>query len=138
MSFYYLGITVGRFISGFLAMKFNNKQMIRLGQIICIIGTLLLIMMPWNIFKLFGLILIGLGCAPIYPAMLHDTPNRFGKDVSQGIMGIQMATAYVGSTLAPPLFGYLTKSMGLGILPYFLLILLIAMLVSSEMIKSKE
>lgn len=138
VSFYYLGITVGRFISGFLAMKFNNKQMIRMGQIICIMGTLLLIMMPSSIFKLFGLILIGLGCAPIYPAMLHDTPNRFGKEASQGIMGIQMATAYVGSTLAPPLFGYLTKSMGLGILPYFLFILLIVMLVSSEMIKSKS
>ena len=138
VSFYYLGITVGRFISGFLAMKFNNNQMIRMGQIICIMGTLLLIMIPSSIFKLFGLILIGLGCAPIYPAMLHDTPNRFGKEASQGIMGIQMATAYVGSTLAPPLFGYLTKSMGLGILPYFLFILLIVMLVSSEMIKSKS
>ena len=107
VSFYYLGITVGRFISGFVTMKLSNKQMIRSGQIICICGIFLLILSTPNIFKLFGLILIGLGCAPIYPAMLHDTPNRFGKDLSQGVMGIQMATAYMGSAVIPPLFGVL-------------------------------
>lgn len=132
VSLYYLGITVGRFLAGFIAMKLNNKQMIRVGQVICIMGSVLLIMPIHNNLQLSGLILIGLGCAPIYPAMLHETPNRFGKELSQGIMGIQMATAYVGSTLVPPLFGALSRVTGFGILPYFLLILMIIMLVSSE------
>ena len=131
-SFYYLGITVGRFIAGFLTMKLTNKQMIRIGQTICIIGAILLVLPITSVFKLIGLIFIGLGCAPIYPAMLHETPNRFGKELSQRLMGIQMATAYVGSTLIPPLFGALSKVLGLQMLPYFLLIFLIIMLVSSE------
>ncbi|MEG0051321.1 MAG: MFS transporter [Terrisporobacter sp.] len=134
VSLYYLGITVGRFLAGFLSMKLNNKQMIRLGQIICVCGAVLLMIPLSNNFKLLGLILIGLGCAPIYPAMLHETPNRFGKDLSQGIMGIQMATAYIGSTIVPPLFGMLSKLSGFGILPVFLLVFIIVMLVSSEMV----
>lgn len=131
-SFYYLGITVGRFIAGFLTMKLTNTQMIRIGQTICIIGAILLVLPITSVFKLIGLIFIGLGCAPIYPAMLHETPNRFGKELSQRLMGIQMATAYVGSTLISPLFGALSKVLGLQMLPYFLLIFLIIMLVSSE------
>lgn len=134
VSLYYLGITVGRFLAGFIAMKLNNKQMIRMGQIICIIGALLLAMPFSNNLQIIGLILIGLGCAPIYPAMLHETPNRFSKELSQGIMGIQMATAYVGSTFVPPLFGMISKFSGFGILPYFLMILIIVMLISSEMV----
>ncbi|WP_042273314.1 MFS transporter [[Clostridium] dakarense] len=134
VSLYYLGITVGRFLAGFIAVKLSNKQMIRMGQIICVIGALCLIMPLSNNLQLVGLILIGLGCAPIYPAMLHETPNRFGKELSQGIMGIQMATAYVGSTLVPPLFGMISKFSGFGILPYFLIILIIVMLISSEMV----
>ena len=132
VSLYYLGITVGRFLAGFLSMKLNNKQMIRVGQLICLLGAVLLMIPFSNNFKLVGLILIGLGCAPIYPAMLHETPNKFGKDLSQEIMGIQMATAYVGSTIVPPLFGMLSKFSGFGILPGFLLIFIVVMLLSTE------
>lgn len=132
VSLYYLGITVGRFLAGFLSIKLNNKQMIRLGQVICLLGAVLLMIPFSNNFKLVGLILIGLGCAPIYPAMLHETPNKFGQDLSQHIMGIQMATAYVGSTIVPPLFGMLSKFSGFGILPGFLLIFIIVMLLSTE------
>lgn len=132
VSLYYLGITVGRFLAGFLSMKLNNKQMIRLGQLICLLGVVLLMIPFSNNFKLVGLILIGLGCAPIYPAMLHETPNKFGQDLSQHIMGIQMATAYVGSTIVPPLFGMISKFSGFGILPGFLLIFIIVMLLSTE------
>lgn len=132
VSLYYLGITVGRFLAGFLSMKLNNKQMIRLGQLICLLGVVLLMIPFSNNFKLVGLILIGLGCAPIYPAMLHETPNKFGQELSQDIMGIQMATAYVGSTIVPPLFGMISKFSGFGILPGFLLIFIIVMLLSTE------
>lgn len=131
---FYLGITVGRFVAGFLAIYFNNKKMIRMGQIICMCGAILLLVPFTNYLQLVGLILIGLGCAPIYPAMLHETPNRFGKEISQGIMGIQMATAYVGSTFMPPLFGMLAKATTFNLLPYFLLTLVILMLVTSEIV----
>ncbi|MGL5379086.1 MFS transporter [Clostridium sp.] len=132
VSLYYLGITVGRFIAGFVSIKLNNKQMIRIGQVICIIGGALLSITYSSNIQLIGLICIGLGCAPIYPAMLHETPNRFGKELSQAIMGMQMATAYVGSTFVPPLFGLLSEIIGFKILPYFLLVLMILMLVLTE------
>ena len=99
--------------------------MIRMGQVICIIGGILLSVTYSSNIQLIGLISIGLGCAPIYPAMLHETPNRFGKELSQGIMGIQMATAYIGSTFIPPLFGTISQVTGFKILPYFLLVLII-------------
>ena len=132
VSLYYLGITVGRFLAGFISIKLNNKQMIRMGQVICIIGGILLSVTYSSNIQLIGLISIGLGCAPIYPAMLHETPNRFGKELSQGIMGIQMATAYIGSTFMPPLFGTISQVTGFKILPYFLLVLIILMLILTE------
>lgn len=132
VSLYYLGITIGRFLAGFVSIKLNNKQMIRVGQVICISGGILLSITYSSNIQLIGLIFIGLGCAPIYPAMLHDTPNRFGKELSQGIMGIQMATAYVGSTFMPPLFGAISKFIGFEILPYFLLILMLLMIITTE------
>lgn len=134
ISLYYLGITAGRFLSGLFAMKFSNKQLIRLGQIICILGSITLLFGFSPYFQLGGLILIGLGCAPIYPAMLHETPNRFGKELSQSIMGIQMATAYVGSTFMPPVFGLLAKTISFKALPFFLIILVALMIFTSERI----
>lgn len=132
VSLYYLGITVGRFLAGFIAMRLENQKMIRLGQILCISGAIFLLIPISTTFQLVGLILIGLGCAPIYPAMLHETPHRFGKELSQSIMGIQMATAYIGSTFMPPLFGLLAKLTGFTMLPFFLLILIVIMLIASE------
>jgi fucose permease len=132
VSLYYLGITVGRFLAGFIAMKFNNKKMIRLGQIISLCGAITLVI-PFSIyFQMVGLILIGLGCAPIYPAMLHETPSRFGSEMSQGIMGVQMATAYVGSTFMPPLFGIIGKYMAFNLLPFYLVAIVIIMILSTE------
>lgn len=132
VSLFYLGITAGRALAGFLAMKFNNRQMIRMGEAICILGCVLTALPGWTGFAFLGLILIGFGCAPVYPAMLHDTPNRFGREMSQGIMGIQMATAYVGSTFMPPVLGFLGKELGFGIHPFFLLVLALLMLLTSE------
>lgn len=132
VSLFYLGITIGRALAGFLAIKFNNKQLIRLGETVCIAGCILLAAPGGNASAFIGLILIGLGCAPIYPAMLHDTPHRFGKEMSQGIMGIQMAMAYVGSTFMPPVLGFLGKAFGFAIHPFFLLFLAALMLLTSE------
>lgn len=137
ISFYYIGITVGRGMAGFLAMRFHNRQMLRLGQNLCIAGVILLFLPGFPYFQLAGLITIGLGCAPIYPAMLHETPNRFGAEMSQGIMGIQMATAYVGSTVMPPIFGFLAKQIGFGLLPFYLLIFVLLMMVTTEYVNNK-
>ncbi len=134
VALYYLGITVGRFLSGFLAIKLNNVEMMRLGQGICLVGGIALGLPFSGYFQLIGLMLIGLGCAPIYPAMLHETPNRFGKEYSQGIMGIQMACAYVGSTFIPPIFGFLAKGMSFKIMPFFLVIFIVLMGFCSEMV----
>lgn len=132
VSLYYLGITVGRFIAGFLAIKLNNQKMIRLGQTICLTGVFTLAIPFSTYFQMAGLILIGLGCAPIYPAMLHETPNRFGSEMSQGIMGIQMAIAYVGGTFMPPLFGLMANYFGFTFLPMFLVVVVVVMLVSTN------
>ncbi|MDO5021944.1 MAG: MFS transporter, partial [Eubacteriales bacterium] len=74
-----------------------------------------------------GLLLLGLGCAPIYPCMIHATPLRFGKEQSQALIGVQMASAYTGISLMPPLFGGVSKLLGLGILPVYLLLIIGAM-----------
>ena len=132
VSLFYGGITVGRLVSGFLTMKFNNTKLIRMGQGICIIGAICLLLPLPTYFSFVGLVLIGLGCAPIYPSMLHDTPNRFGKKESQSIMGLQMAFAYMGSTFMPPILGFIASKTSIGILPYFLLGLIVIMLIGSE------
>jgi fucose permease len=132
ISLFYLGITLGRFISGFATMKLSNQSMIRIGELLIVAGVAVLVM-PWNNHMLqLGFLLIGLGCAPIYPCMLHETPNRFSKSLSASLMGIQMAFAYVGSTFMPPLFGAISGVVSLNLFPFFLLILLILMTLSSE------
>ncbi|MFV0343376.1 MAG: MFS transporter [Anaerocolumna sp.] len=136
ISLYYFGITLGRFISGFVTMKISNKQMIRLGQFIIALGVLLIIVPFGNLSLLLGFFLIGLGCAPIFPCMLHETPRRFGKNLSQALMGIQMASAYIGSTFMPPLFGTIAETGAISFFPIYLFIILLIMIVSSEKINS--
>jgi fucose permease len=129
---FYFGITIGRFISGFITFKMNNKNMIRLGQGIIILGLLLLILPFSNYTAFIGLILIGLGCAPIYPSLMHSTPTNFGKDVSHSIIGVQMASAYLGITLMPPLFGFLQEHFDIRLYPIYLIILAFLMIVMVE------
>lgn len=126
-SFFYLGITVGRFICGFIAMKLEDKEMIRLGQGIIIAGILLLIFPFGNLIMCIGLIMIGLGCAPIYPSLIHETPSNFGAGLSQALIGMQMAFAYVGTTLMPPLFGALAGITGIKLYPFYLLVITVLM-----------
>lgn len=128
---YYFGIMAGRLINGFLTLRFSSKTLIRAGQVSILLGILLLFL-PGNLFSLIGLLLVGLGCAPIYPSMLHETPQRFGEENSSRLMGIQMASAYVGLTVMPPLVGLLANRWSLVIFPYSLLILLILMVLGSE------
>jgi fucose permease len=132
ISMYYLGITIGRLINGFITAKLSNPALIRGGQFIIGIGAVLLLIFNQTYVNLFGLILIGMGCAPIYPSMLHETPVRFGKNNSSKLMGVQMAFAYIGTTTVPPALGLLSGRMGIQFYPVFILVILIVMFVSSE------
>ena len=129
-SLFFIGITVGRFLSGFISNKIGDRNMIKLGSGIMIVGIVavwLPISADW--LCLNGLIIIGLGCAPIYPSIIHATPNNFGKENSQAIVGVQMASAYTGATLIPPLFGVAANNAGLHLYPIFLLFFATLMLV---------
>jgi fucose permease len=128
---YYFGIMLGRVINGFLTMRFSSKTLIRAGQTSILLGIGLLFL-PGNLFSLVGLLLVGLGCAPIYPSMLHETPARFGKENSSRLMGIQMASAYVGLTVMPPVVGLIASRLSLKVFPFALLILLVLMVWGSE------
>jgi fucose permease len=133
-SLFYFGITFGRFLSGFITMKLNHKQMIRLGESIILLGVIALLLPFGNLILCAGFILIGLGCAPIYPSLLHETPVNFGAEYSQSIMGIQMACAYVGSTFIPPFFGLIASKISYSIMPFFTGGLLILMIVMIELL----
>lgn len=134
VSLFYGGLTVGRFLSGFMALKLSNRFMIRYGQITAVVGTVALVLPLPTVFSLIGFILIGLGLAPIYPCMLHETPVRFGRTHSQSIMGIQMAVAYTGTTFLPPLLGLLASQYSTGIFPYAILLSAGILLLSSELL----
>lgn len=120
-SFFYGGITVGRLLSGFAAMRFSGSALVRFGQGVAALGAVVLLLPLPLPFSLAGLVLIGLGCAPIYPGMLQDTPHRFGRVESQSVMGVQMAFAYMGTTFVPPLLGWIAARWSIGTLPFFLL-----------------
>lgn len=137
ISLFYFGITFGRFLSGFLTMKLSNKQMIRLGQLIGMIGVVCFFL-PFGVYiQLAGLFFLGLGCAPIYPCLLHETPDNFGAEVSQGMMGLQMACAYVGTTFMPTLLGFLAKHVSYKLYPVYLGILLGGMICAVEFLNKK-
>lgn len=137
VSFFYGAITMGRFLSGFLAMKLASHVLIRAGQLTCVLGAGLLMLPLPAAAGLTGIVLVGLGTSPIFPSMLHETPRRFGAAAAQAVMGLQMAFAYVGSTCFPPLFGALASRVGLGLFPYYLLLCSLAMLAASELLQRK-
>lgn len=134
VSTYFAGITVGRLITGFITMRVSSRLLIRYGQLIVLIGTLLFLLPLPTFFTISGYILIGFGLAPIFPCMLHETPARFGRARSQKIMGYQMAAAYTGSTLLPPALGWIAGQTSIIILPFFICAYGIIMLLSSERI----
>lgn len=126
VSLYYLGITIGRFLSGFLTHFFTNRHLVYLGQGVIALG-LISLFLPFDFLVLPGFLLIGLGCAPIFPSLLHETPVNFGQKKSQAIMGMQMASAYVGITLMPFIFGKIATISGYSFLLGFLGIFLVLM-----------
>ena len=126
-SLFFLGITVGRALSGFITLKLDDVKMVRLGLGIILLGVLIMLLPLGQTISLAGLILIGLGCAPIYPCLIHSTPAHFGADRSQAIIGVQMASAYVGTCLMPPVFGLIAGALSTALLPVYLLLFLLLM-----------
>ncbi|MFP3714351.1 MFS transporter [Puerhibacterium sp. TATVAM-FAB25] len=132
-SLFLLGITCGRFLAGFFADRVGDKQLIRGGFAAVGLGVLLIaVPVQTDVLALAGLVVAGLGCAPVYPAIIHSTPANFGRHSSQAVIGIQMAAAYTGSTLAPPLFGVLSGWVGAWVFPLFLAVLVVLGLLMSE------
>lgn len=132
-SLFLLGVTGGRFLAGFVADRIGDRLLIRWGFTTVGVGTVMVLLpLGTDVVALAGLVIAGLGCAPIYPAIIHSTPANFGRENSQAIIGVQMAAAYVGSTLAPPLFGLLSSSVGTWTFPVFLTALAVLGLVMSQ------
>ncbi|MBR1390188.1 MAG: MFS transporter [Lachnospiraceae bacterium] len=128
-SIFFIGITIGRALNGFLTIRFSDTQLIRMGQGIIALGIIAMLLPVGNIMALIGLVLIGLGCAPIYPCVIHSTPDNFGVDKSQAIIGVQMASAYVGNIVMPPLFGLIAGHITITLFPIYLCLILGLMVV---------
>jgi len=122
------GITLGRFLAGFVTEKLGDHKMIRLGTTILLAGcAAVLLPIPSDTAALAGLVVMGIGCAPVYPSIIHATPANFGEKNSQAIIGIQMASAYVGSTFMPPVFGLIANHISITLLPVYVLIFIVLM-----------
>ncbi len=135
---FYLGITFGRFLSGFVADRIGDKNMIRIGACVMLAGAFM-IMLPLeaDVLALAGLLVIGFGSAPVYPCIIHSTPTNFGRENSQALVGIQMASAYCGSTFMPPLFGFLAEKISVAVYPFYLAAFICAMLIMTEIMNKK-
>lgn len=128
-SLFYLGITVGRALNGFLTIRLSDTQLIHLGECVLAVGLAALILPLGQAAALAGLVLVGVGCAPVYPCLIHSTPILFGADRSQSLIGVQMASAYTGTCLMPPLFGLIANNISVALYPVYLLLFLIGMTV---------
>ena len=137
-SLFYIGITLGRFANGFLAMKLSDRFLIRMGLAIITVGIALLFLPFHSTFALVGFVVVGLGCAPIYPCIIHMTPSVFGQDKSQAMIGVQMAFAYTGFLIMPSLFGVIADYVSISLLPAFILVLLAVMAVMHELVVKKD
>ncbi len=132
VAIYYAGITIGRLVTGFVAFKVSNRLLIRGGQLTALAGALLLLLPLPTGFALTGFLITGLGLAPIYPCMIHETPVRFGETHASRIIGYQMAVAYTGSTVLPPLLGLVAGFSTMGIFPVYIAVAAAAMLLLTE------
>ena len=136
-SLFFIGITSGRFISGFLTYKLSDESMIRMGQMIIGAGIAVMLLPSGELAATLGLLLIGLGCAPIYPCIIHSTPAHFGAEKSQALIGVQMASAYLGTLLMPPVFGILANHISVSLMPFYMGLILTVMIVMCEKLNRK-
>ena len=135
---YYVGLTVGRAINGFLTIRYSDQQLVRAGIAGIAVGIGIMLLPVGSIGAMVAIVLIGLGSAPIYPCIIHATPSLFGKDISQAMIGIEMASAYVGFCIMPTAFGYIAEFAGISVLPVVLLLLMSVMFISYEKLYTKK
>ena len=136
-SMFFLGITAGRAASGFLTYRFSDANMIRIGQTVIAAGVAAMLLPLRETGAIIGLLLVGLGCAPVYPCIIHSTPDHFGAENSQAIIGVQMASAYLGTLIAPPVFGLIANHISASLMPVYLGAILILMVVMCERLNQK-
>ena len=136
-SLYVLGITVGRAICGFISIKLNDIQLTRVGEAVMVSGFVLILLPLPNAFALVGLVVFGVGSAPVYPSIIHSTPARFGAEKSQALIGVQMASAYTGTCLMPPLFGLIANHVSISLFPVYIGALTVIMIVMFEVLNKK-
>lgn len=138
IALFYLGITVGRFISGFLTLRFSDDAMVQIGEVVALLGVLLICLPLPHIFLCMGLIATGLGCAPIYPSLIHATPYTFGTKTAQSLIGLQMAVSYLGSTCMPPFSGFLAQTFSMGLYPFLLLVFVVCLSIMTHYSKKQR
>ena len=131
-SMFLIGLTIGRAISGFITYKLNDTNMIRLGEAMMLLGIVVMVLPLGQFAAMAGLMLVGFGCAPIYPCVIHSTPDHFGAENSQAIIGVQMAAAYMGVCMMPPLFGLIANHITVSLLPAYLTIITVVMILMCE------
>ena len=136
-SLFLVGMTVGRALSGFLTLKINDTNMIRLGQSLMVLGVLVMVLPFGQTASMVGLMLIGLGCAPVYPCIIHSTPDHFGPENSQALIGVQMACAYMGILAVPPVFGLIAEHITASLMPGFMAVFIGAMILMCERLNRK-
>jgi len=136
-SLYMLGLTFGRFLNGFLTYKINDTNLIRLGAAIVGLGVAVMLLPLGKWAAMIGLTLMGLGSAPVYPCIIHSTPEHFGEENSQALIGVQMASAYIGICCMPPLFGILANHIGVFLLPWYTGGILLVMVLMCERLNKK-
>ena len=129
---FYIGITLGRAVNGFIAERFSDTALTRVGFVLMGLGALVLLLPLGQTAAMAGLVILGVGCAPTYPCIIHATPIRFGREKSQAFIGVQMASAYCGSTLMPPLFGLIAGHISVGLYPLYLFLVLLLMVIMHE------
>ena len=134
-SLFYIGITAGRFVSGFISEKLGDKRLIRLGICVTAAGVVLLLL-PVRAYEVSvaGFVVAGLGCAPVYPCIIHSTPANFGEENSKAVIGVEMAFAYIGTTFMPPLFGLIAQYAGIGLMPLWLALFAIFLFCTTELL----
>lgn len=136
VAFYYGGITVGRVLSGFISFKLSNTRLITFGLVIALLGGIILFVGSSVILTMVAFVLIGLGFAPVFPSMTHETPHRFGKDQTQFIIGYQMASAYIGIAVFPPLLGLVIEKTSMSVFPVFIVFcILLQLLLTTKLNK---
>lgn len=138
-SFVFIGITAGRLVSGFVAEKLGDKRLIRIGYSVILVGLVLVAIPVKSVIpSVIGFTVAGVGCAPVYPSIIHATPDNFGREKSQAIIGVQMAFAYTGITLMPPLFGLIAQNVNVGFLPLYVFAFTALLIVCCEVYYAKK